>query len=394
MNLETLREKRSQLVAACEEFANTNTADAVEKFDAAEAEIRDIDGQISALALRGRADALRASGSAIIRPEQRANGFDARAFHKHLQKRDGTGFDLDIRTVLTIGTAATAGNFTVTQQTGEFVKNLDFDNVIRQNATVQQFSTNIDIPVINGRTSVTATAESAGYTESNFTTTKKSFKAYKATAYTDVTEELLNDSVVDVAAEVVADHARAHGKYREEKYAIGTGGTTEEEGIFIESAWVSAQRIYTAGNTTRPTFDQVISLYSAVRPGYQQNGVWIMSADTWSNLLQTKASTAGSYLYDGMQGMMVQNGAAGLLMGKPVFLSEYAPSFSSGTEKVLIFFGDLKKGYRIIDRTQATFRVNPYIKSLEGQVRFESVMRSDAKILDTYAGGVIIAGSA
>jgi HK97 family phage major capsid protein len=119
-----------------------------------------------------------------------------------------------------------------------------------------------------------------------------------------------------------------------------------------------------------------------------------MSADTWSNLLKTKASTAGSYLYDGMQGMMVQNGAAGLLMGKPVFLSEYAPSFSSGTEKVLIFFGDLKKGYRIIDRTQATFRVNPYIRSLNGEVRFESVMRSDAKILDTYAGGVIIAGSA
>jgi HK97 family phage major capsid protein len=394
MNLETLREKRSQLVAACEEFANTNTAEAVEKFDAAEAEIRDIDGQISALALRGRADALRAAGSAIIRPEARGGQFDLRAFHKHLQKRDGNPFDLDIRTVLTVGTAATAGNFTVTQQTGEFIKNLDFNNVIRQNATVQQFSTNLDIPVINGRTSVTATAESAAYTESNFTTTKKAFKAYKATAYTDVTEELLNDSVVDVAAEVVADHGRAHGKYREEKYAIGTGGTTEEEGIFIESAWVSAQRIYTAGNTTRPTFDQVISLYAAVRPGYHPGAVWIMSADTWSNLLQTKASTAGTYMYDGMQGMMVKEGSVGTLMGKPVYLSEYAPSFSSGTEKVLIFYGDLKKGYRIVDRTQATFRVNPYIRSLNGEVRFESAMRSDAKILDTYAGGVIIAGSA
>lgn len=394
MTLETLREKRGQLVAACEEFATTNSPDAVAKFDAAEEEIRAIDQQIGALALRGRADALRAAGSAVIRPEAGRGQFDVRAFHKHLQKRDGTPFDLDIRTTLTIGTAATAGNFTVTQQTGEFVKNLDFNNVIRQNATVQQFATNLDIPVINGRTTVTATGESAAYTESNFTTTKKSFKAYKATAYTDVTEELLNDSVVDVAAEVVADHARAHGKYREEKYAIGTGGTTEEEGIFIETAWQSANRIYTAGNTTRPTFDQVISLYSAVRPGYHPGAVWIMSADTWSNLLQTKASTAGTYMYDGMQGMMVKEGSVGTLMGKPVYLSEYAPSFSSGTEKVLIFYGDLKKGYRIVDRTQATFRVNPYIRSLNGEVRFESAMRSDAKILDTYAGGVIIAGAA
>ena len=35
MNLETLREKRGQLVAACEEYATTNSPDAVAKFDAA-----------------------------------------------------------------------------------------------------------------------------------------------------------------------------------------------------------------------------------------------------------------------------------------------------------------------------------------------------------------------
>jgi HK97 family phage major capsid protein len=59
----------------------------------------------------------------------------------------------------------------------------------------------------------------------------------------------------------------------------------------------------------------------------------------------------------------------------------------------MVFFGDLRRGYRIVDRQQAAFRVNPYIRSLNGEVRFESVFRSDAHILDNKAGGVIIAGS-
>jgi HK97 family phage major capsid protein len=392
MTPEMLREKRSQLVAACEQYAETATPDAVKAFDAAEEEIRAIDGQLSSLSVRSRLDAVKAQGSLVVRPDRRGSA-PMTEFHKHLQRRDGTPYELDIRTTLTVGTPATAGNFTVTQQTGEFIKNLDFNNVIRQNATVQSFPTNLDIPVINGRTTVTATAESAAYTESNFTTTKKSFVAHKATAYTDVTEELLNDSVVDVAAEVVADHARAHGRYREGKYATGVGGTTEEDGIFIETAWNSTNRVYTNGPGTRPSFDDCITLYSTLAPGYLSSAVWIMAAGTWGDLLKTKASTAGSYLYDGMSGTMIQDGSVGQLLGRPVYISEFAPVFSGSVERVMVFFGDLRRGYRIVDRQQAAFRVNPYIRSLNGEVRFESVFRSDAHILDTKAGGVIIAGS-
>ena len=392
MDVKTLTEKRAQLVADAERYATEASPQAVQAFDAVEEEIRAIDGQLANLSVRSRLDAVKAAGSNLIRAERR--GYPVlNDFHKHLQRRDGTPYELDIRTTLTVGTPATAGNFTVTQQTGEFIKNLDFNNVIRQNATVQSFPTNLDIPVINGRTTVTATAESAAYTESNFTTTKTSFVAHKATAYTDVTEELLNDSVVDVAAEVVADHARAHGRYREGKYATGVGGSTEEDGIFIEAAWNSNNRVYTNGPGTRPSFDDCITLYSKLAPGYLSSSVWIMAAGTWGDLLKTKASTAGSYLYDGMNGMMIQDGSVGQLLGRPVYISEFAPVFSGSVERVMVFFGDLRRGYRIVDRQQAAFRVNPYIRSLNGEVRFESVFRSDAHILDNKAGGVIIAGS-
>lgn len=391
MNLETLREKRGQLVAACEEYATTNSPDAVAKFDAAEEEIRGIDQQIGTLAMRSRADALRAAGTAVIRPENRGGAkIGIQDLARHIQKRDGTPLDLDMRTVLTIGTAATAGNTTVTQQTGEFVKWLDWDNPVRQLAAVQSFPTNLDLPVIDSKMTAAYVAENVNYTESNFTTIKKSFTSWKTAAYTDITEELLNDSVVDIAAEIVTDHARAHGKARSEKHITGTGAAnSQEEGIAIPTNWDTGNIVKTGAVGTEADFDDIITLYSKIKPGYQQNGSWIMNANTWASLLKLRDGGAtGKYLYDGMQGMLLQDGSTGRLMGRPVYISEFMPD-AGAQASTAIFFGDLQRGYRIVDRVGVTFRVDPYTIGLAGKVRYLSLMRSDAKIVDKYAGGCI-----
>jgi HK97 family phage major capsid protein len=386
---EALREKRSQLVAACEQYAETATPDAVKAFDAAEEEIRAIDGQLSSLSVRSRLDAVKAAGNQVLRPESRAGArTTVQDLARQIMRRDGNPLDLDMRTVLTIGTAATAGNTTVTQQTGEFVKWLDWDNPVRMLATVQAFPTNLDLPVIDAKMTAAYVAENVNYTESNFTTIKKAFTAHKTAAYTDITEELLNDSVVDIAAEIVIDHARAHGKARADKHIVGNG-SGQEEGIAIPTNWESTNNVKTGGISTEPDFEDIITLYSKIKPGYQQNGSWIMNANTWANLLKIRdAGATGKFLYDGMQGMMVQDGSTGRLMGRPVYISEFMPD-AGGSASTAIFFGDLGRGYRIVDRTQVTFRVDPYTIGLAGKVRYLSMMRSDAKIVDKYAGGVI-----
>lgn len=386
---EALREKRAQLVAACEQYAETATPDAVKAFDAAEEEIRAIDGQLSSLSVRSRLDAVKAAGSQVLRPENRAGArTTVQDLARQIMRRDGNPLDLDMRTVLTITTAATAGNTTVTQQTGEFVKWLDWDNPVRMLATVQAFPTNLDLPVIDAKMTAAYVAENVNYTESNFTTIKKAFTAHKTAAYTDITEELLNDSVVDIAAEIVIDHARAHGKARSEKHIVGSG-TGQEEGIAIPANWDSGNIVKTGGVSTEADFEDIITLYSKIKPGYQQNGSWIMNANTWANLLKIRdGGASGKFLYDGMQGMMVQDGSTGRLMGRPVYISEFMPD-AGAQASTAIFFGDLGRGYRIVDRTQVTFRVDPYTIGLAGKVRYLSMMRSDAKIVDKYAGGVI-----
>lgn len=389
VTLEALREKRAQLVAACEQYAETATPDAVRSFDAAEEEIRAIDGQLESMSIRSRLDAVKAkNGQLIGRPEVRNGGNDV-ALARFFATRglEGSG-NMELRTTLTVGTAATAGN-AVPQSvmTGEFVKWLDWGDPIRQLATVQTVPNNLRLPVIDSRTTVTATAEGVAYTESNFTTILKTFGAYKATATTPVTEELLFDAAIDVAAEVVADHARAHSKYRAQRHIVGTG-SGQEQGLL--SSDTNFQYLVKTGSlTVNLDFDDIISAYTTLPTAYASNGSWIMNQATWGQLLSLKASTAGTYLYDGMQGMMLQEGAAGMLMGRPVYISEFAPEFVSGTGRNLAFFGDLSRAYRIVDRKEVQFIVDPYTNSGSGIVNYRSSMRSDAQVVDKYAGVIL-----
>lgn len=389
MNREALLEKRAQLVAACEEHATVATPDAVRAFDLAEEEIRGIDAQLEGMAVRGRLDAIKAKNSQVVaRPENRGGGSDAElARFLATRGRDGSG-NMELRTTLTVGTALTAGNTVpVSTMTGEFVKWLDWGDPVRQLATVQTVPTNLRLPVIEGRTSVAATAEGIAYSESNFTAIVKTFGAWKATATTPVTEELLLDSSIDVAAEIVADHARGHSKYRADQHINGDGSTEEEGLLYSDTAWANV--VKTGATTTDVDFDDVISAYTTLPTAYAQNGSWIMNQATWSSLLKLKAATTGTYLYDGMQGMMIQQGAAGLLMGRPVYISEYALTFLSGTARNLIWFGDLARAYRIVDRKEVSFVVDPYSGSGSGITHYRSSMRSDAKIVDKRAGLVI-----
>jgi HK97 family phage major capsid protein len=394
MDVKTLTEKRAQLVADAERYATEASPQAVQAFDAVEEEIRAIDGQLSSLSVRSRLDAVKAAGNQVLRPETRAGTrTTVQDLARQIQRRDTTPLDLDMRTLLTVATAATAGNTTVTQQTGEFVKWLDWDNPVRMLATVQSFPTNLDLPVIDAKMTASYVAESTqatanNYPESNFTTIKKAFTAHKTAAYTDITEELLNDSIVDIAAEIVIDHARAHGKARADKHIVGNG-SGQEEGIAIPGNWDTANVVKTGAVGTEADFDDIITLYSKIKPGYQQNGSWVMNANTWATLLKIRdAGATGKYLYDGMQGMLLQDGSTGRLMGRPVYISEFMPD-AGAQASTAIFFGDLGRGYRIVDRTQVTFRVDPYTIGLAGKVRYLSMMRSDAKIVDKYAGGVI-----
>ena len=91
--------------------------------------------------------------------------------------------------------------------------------------------------------------------------------------------------------------------------------------------------------------------------------------------------STGQFLLSTAANNVAVSGAAAMICGRPVYLSEWAPSGK-------VFCGDLSVGYRIADRVGFTFQADPYSLSTTGYVRFNSFARTDGDVIEPGAGGI------
>ena len=293
-----------------------------------------------------------------------------------------TGFRSERATSLAMTTAASANTAMGTDATmpvlsNEFVKALDQESVMRNLATVEVRGADTDVAIISGRLTASLIAEGATYSKQDMDTTKVSFTSYKSGVYTDITEEALQDTVWDLAGNVVQEHGRAHGRLWEGYFATGTG-SSQPKGVFAES-WATS---HTTAATSLPTVDDLVSAAYKLNPAYMSSAVWLMNQATWGNIVKTAAS--GKYVLNGETGNILRDGAVALFLGKPVYISEFAPTAATANT-VSVLFGDFKRGYRIIDRSTVNFTVDDMSQRSSGLIRYSSRMRCDAKGVDLSA---------
>lgn len=298
--------------------------------------------------------------------------------------RGGFRSERSIGINITGGSANLTTNGTEPQLDTTFVKALDQESVIRQLASVEVRGVDTDIPVISTRLTAALVGEGAAYGSQDFTATKVSFTSYKSGIYTDVSEEALQDVVWDLASNVVSEHARAHGRLWEGYFATGTG-SSQPRGIFHSGSGFGTVS-YTAA--AAPTVDKMIDLYYALNPAYLPNASWLMNQAVWGAIV--KSSTNSKYVLNGENGNILRDGAVALFMGKPVYLSEFAPTAYTATTRS-VAFGDFKRGYKVIDRSTISFTVDDMSQRVNGLIRYSSRMRSDAKPVDTSAVKCLVA---
>jgi HK97 family phage major capsid protein/HK97 family phage prohead protease len=281
---------------------------------------------------------------------------------------------------ITGGTANMGANAVVPQLSGEFVKALDQESVMRQLCTVETRGVDTDVSVINARMTASLISEGAAYSDQDFTTTKVQFTSYKSGVRTDVTEEALEDTVWDVATNVVQEHARAHSRLWEGYFATGTG-SSQPRGVFHSGTGYNGDVTYTAG--AAPTIDKVIDLFYKLNPAYLPGASWLMNQALWGVIVKSGVAS-NKLIMNGENGNILKDGAVALFMGKPVYVSEFAPTAYTATTRSVLF-GDFKRGYRIIDRTTINFTVDDVSQRSSGIIRYSSRMRCDAKPVDTSA---------
>ncbi len=249
------------------------------------------------------------------------------------------------------------------------VEALDEQNIFRQFAhKITTSSGDRKIPIVASKGAAKWIDEEAAYPESDDTFGLLSISAYKLATTIKVSDELLHDSVFDVASYIAKEFARRIGAAEEEAFFTGDG-SGKPTGILSDSG--AELGVTTSG--TNITFDEVIDLFYSLRAPYRRNAVFIMNDSTVRALRKLK-NGSGDYLWQ----PSVTAGTPDTIMNRPVYTSTYMPTVASGAKAIL--FGDMSY-YWIADREGRTFQRLNELYAPTGQVGFLSSERVDGKLI-------------
>ncbi len=250
------------------------------------------------------------------------------------------------------------------------IEALEEQNIFRQLArSISTASGDRKIPVVASKGTAAWIEEEAAYPESDDTFGQISIGAYKLATMIKVSEELLNDSVFDIAAYIAREFARRIGAAEEEAFFTGTG-SGKPTGILAEGG---AQVGVTAAGAAAITMDEVMDLYYSLRAPYRRSAVFLMNDATVKALRKLK-NNSGDYLW---QASVVAN-TPDTILGKPVYTSAFMPTLAAGNKTIL--FGDLSY-YWIADREGRSFKRLNELYAATGQVGFLASERVDGKLV-------------
>lgn len=100
--------------------------------------------------------------------------------------------------------------------------------------------------------------------------------------------------------------------------------------------------------------DPLIDLVATLKPQYRANARWLMNRTTLARVRKLKEATSDQYIW--IPGLTL--GAPDTLLGYPIEIDESMPDVAA--DSLSIAFGDVQKGYCIVERPGAKFLTDPY----------------------------------
>ena len=243
-------------------------------------------------------------------------------------------------------------------------------NIFRQFAhTITTSSGDRKIPIVASKGTASWIDEEAAFPESDDTFGMLSIGAFKLATTIKVSEELLHDSVFDVASYIAKEFARRIGTAEEEAFFTGNG-VGKPTGILSTTG--GAEIGHTSATATL-AFDDVLDLYYSLKSPYRKNAIFLMNDATVRNLRKLKNGN-GDYLWQ----PSITAGTPDTILNRPIYTSSFMPTIAAGAKGIV--FGDLSH-YWIADREGRTFQRLNELYATTGQVGFLSFERVDGKLV-------------
>lgn len=303
-----------------------------------------------------------------------------RAFTNFLRRGRESLTDVEVRT-LRVSDDTAGGYLAPPEFSLEVDKNIVQFSPVRQAARLgTTASGSVKIPRRTGQPTAVWTGETQPRTPTGSTYGQVEITVQEIACYVDVSNKLLEDSAVDVAAEVAFDLAEEFGRAEGNAFVLGDSinkpmGILVDGGVAYTAGGVAAALI----DSTHNGADALTDLYYALKPFYRQRGIWMANGSSLAAIRKLK-DAQGRYLWE----PAISQGQPETILGRPVVEAVDCPDIAANSFPVI--FGDFASGYRIYDRVNGLGLLrDPYSQATSGLTRFHARKR---------VGGGVVRGEA
>ncbi len=296
---------------------------------------------------------------------------EAKAFGTYVRQGEAAaGAELKNLTLAANG----GGNLAPTEFVKEVVKNLVQFSPIRQHARVMSIgASEARMPKRTGTLTAAWVTETGARPATQPTYGEITLTPHEAACYVDVSNALLEDNQYNLQGELAADFAEEFGRLEGLAFVTGTG-TGQPGGILTDTDIPQIA----GGAAAAINADALINLFHGLPSFYAANAVWGMNRTTIGEVRKLKNS-GGDYLWRDA----LSEGNPATILGRPVVELPDMPSIAANA--LPIMFGDLKQGYRIVDRLSLSVMRDPYSLATTGQTRFHARRRVGGDVVKPEA---------
>ena len=195
--------------------------------------------------------------------------------------------------------------------------------------------------------------------------------AHEYYALVDISEQDLEDTVFNLEAEMQSEFAEQFAKA--EGTAFVTGNAVGKPEGFMTNGDVAE---VVTGSASAITADSLLTLVHSIKAEYSRIGTFVFNRSTLAAIRKLK-DTAGQYVFQA--GMMLTGGVTNTILGQPYVEATDMPSEGSNTFPVA--FGDFRRAYMIVDRTQMAVLRDPFTQATSGNVRYIARRRVGGQVI-------------
>ncbi|MDD2869739.1 phage major capsid protein [Neomegalonema sp.] len=294
---------------------------------------------------------------------------EIKAFGAYARHGDAAGVELKNLTL-----AGTGGYLAPPDFVKEVVKNLVEFSPVRQHARVISIgAAEARMPKRTGTLTAAWVSETGDQTSTEPAYGEIALTPHEAACFVDVSNALLEDNQYNLQGELAADFAEEFGRLEGLAFVSGSG-VGQPAGILADADIEAVE----SGVANAITADSLIDLFHDLPGFYAANAVWGMNRSTIGVVRKLK-NTGGDYLWRDT----LSDGNPPTILGRPVIELPDMPDIAADATPIL--FGDLKQGYRIVDRLALSVMRDPYSVATKGQTRFHARRRVGGAVIKPEA---------